>query len=123
VVSYTNINVIRSAMRNCVAHGFLRDPHEVRFCFVAKSSAATVACERTGGLVDVMNNTRQGLKPVGQTLAVHSDRAETTGEVTDLADRLLQESDDLVRCRGRDGLLVRRQGMGKRRAQGYNSGK
>ena len=100
----------------------LRDPHEMRLGFVAEPWIAATRCERAGGAVSVANVSRQDLEAFDQTDAVQSDRAKAMSEVTRLADRLVQEADDLVGRRGRPWLRTGRQTSGERRTQRGDAG-
>ena len=57
--------------------------------------AADIACQR--------------IESVNQPGAVQADRAQTVGEVSRLADRLVQEQDNLGGSRGGTGRGIRRQ--------------
>ena len=60
---------------------------------------------------------RQGLEPASETGAVQAEGAKTVGEVTGLADHLVEQLDDFFRRCGGTGFRVRRQTSGERCSQ------
>jgi hypothetical protein len=84
-----------------VPHGFLGDPHEVGFRFVVKPKTTAIPCEGARDAVRVADIPRQGLESVNQTGAAE---AQAMRKVARLADRLVQQPDDLGGRLGRTRL-------------------